>query len=109
MSTNRQVLPSPPETPEEREANPNVDTCDASRLSWVRCEFEGQENVNQIQFVPPVVIPSLGHVELDCRDDMAIVRTYFACGELAEVRLVNVLVRDGETVRVIQVESKVRA
>jgi hypothetical protein len=77
-------------------------------FSWVRAEFKGAEDLKYIVFRPPVFVPSLGHVELDCRDDLAIVRTYFASGELSEVRLHNVMVRLGDTCQVVQVESRVR-
>jgi len=104
------LLRTPPETPQnERPAIQNSDACEAGPLSWVRCEFSDQGDVRFIVFVPPVLIPSLGHVELDCREDLAIVRTFDCAGEVREIRLMNVCVRDGDTVKIVQVESKVNA
>ena len=78
-------------------------------LSWVRCEFVDADGLRFITFCPPVVVPSLGHVELDCHGELAIVRTYYASGELSEVRLHNALVREGDTVKVCQLPSEVSA
>ena len=77
-------------------------------FSWVRCEFADADDLRFITFRPPVLVPSLGHVELDCREDFAIVRTYHASGELSEVRLHNVLVRIGDTCQVIQMGNEVQ-
>jgi hypothetical protein len=92
--------PSPPETREERPANPHSDSYEAGPLS-VCCNLSDPD-VRALHFMPPVVIPPHGHTEVDCHGDTAIVRTFYAGGEVAEVRLQNALVREGDTVKVIQ-------
>lgn len=78
----------------------------SGRLSVLSCNLTGTRGALYLRIEPALDLPAGAHLEIDFNGNDALIRTVRSNGEPIETRMHNWLIFEGETIRIVQRESR---